>query len=84
MIEELLNRMRLPESRLRDISDLIFHPELQIMDDFLQVVLRYGSPEEINRKAEEARRLPNLLDQVRQSRPEYRNPHSDRKSSHRG
>ena len=71
MIEELVNRMRLPESRLREINDFIFNPELQIMEDFLQVVLRYGSPEEINRKAEEARRLPNLLDQVRRSRPEY-------------
>jgi hypothetical protein len=35
------------------------------------VVAQYGSPEEINRKAEQARQLPALLKRVEQIHPEY-------------
>ena len=35
------------------------------------MVARYGTPEEINRKAQEAGTLPALLDRVRATRPDY-------------
>ncbi len=41
------------------------------MSDFLDVVEKYGTPEEINRKAQDACQLPALLERVRQIRPEY-------------
>ena len=44
------------------------HPDL---NDLLAVVARYGTPEEINRRAREAGALPALLDRVRETRPDY-------------
>jgi hypothetical protein len=44
---------------------------MQVVNDFLAVVEKYGTPEEINQKAQEAQKLPNLLKLVEQSQPEY-------------
>ncbi len=71
MEESLRSSLRIPASRLEAINAVLLDPETRVVNDFLAVVARYGTPEEINRKAEEARRLPNLLRLVREKRPEY-------------
>ena len=45
--------------------------DTQVVNDFLGVVARYGTPEEINQKAQEARQLPNLIQKVTVTKPEY-------------
>lgn len=70
-IQDLRHRLRIPSERLDDLNALLLDPGMQVVSDFLEVVVRYGTPEEINRKAEEAGRLPALLRRVRESRPEY-------------
>jgi len=55
------NKLRIPEARLQEINALLLDPKNQAVNAFLEVVARYGTPEEINRKAAEARKLPNLL-----------------------
>src|SRR3989304_3158102 len=49
MTDPLRERLRISEAHLNEINA------------FLDVVSKYGTPEEINRKAEDARKLPNLL-----------------------
>jgi len=61
MESELRNRLRISENCLQEINDLLLDPNTQVINDFLAVVEKHGSVDEINRKAEEARKLPNLL-----------------------
>lgn len=63
--------LKIPYQRLDDINSVLLNPDTQVVSNFLDVVAKYGTPEEINRKAEEARKLPNLLQQVNESQPGY-------------
>jgi hypothetical protein len=54
-------RLRIPQERLDEVNALLLGPDCRAVNDFLAVVAKYGTPEEINRKAEEARHLPNLM-----------------------
>jgi len=71
MREQLLQRLKIPTDRLDAINAVLLNPDLQVIDDFLKVVEEFGGPEEINRKAQEACLLPNLLKQVEETRPQY-------------
>lgn len=68
---DLRQRLLIPSARLDAINALLLDPDMRVIDDFLAVVARYGSPEEINRQAAAARQLPALLDRVAQTRPDY-------------
>jgi hypothetical protein len=69
--EQLHQSLRIPYDRLDAINTLLLDPETRALNDVLEVVARYGTPEEINRKAEAARALPALLERVKATRPEY-------------
>ena len=71
MNERTRQLLKIDTSRLDDINAILLNPEMRVVNDFLEVVARYGTPEEINRKAAEARQLPNLLRRVEQTHPEY-------------
>jgi hypothetical protein len=66
MASDLRNRLRISNARLDEINALLLDPNTQVVNDFLAVVEKYGTVQEINRKAEEARRLPNLLGRLRE------------------
>lgn len=70
-ISDLQERLHLPSQQLDAINAVLLGTHLHVMQDFLEVVARYGTPEEINAKAQQAGTLPNLLQQVRQAKPEY-------------
>jgi hypothetical protein len=67
----LRHRLAMPANRLDQINAFLLDPEARIVNDLLAVVARYGSPDEINRKAREAGALPALLDRVRTASPDY-------------
>ncbi len=67
----LRDRLAIPADRLDELNAFLLDPDARIVNDLLAVVARYGTPEEINRKAREAGELPALLDRVRETRPEY-------------
>jgi hypothetical protein len=71
MTDNLRTRLRIPSERLDDINRLLLSTDQPVIDDFFAVVARYGTPEEINRKAAEAGRLDALLRRVQSSHPEY-------------
>lgn len=60
-VADLRARLRIPESRLEGINEVLLGPNSRVVDDLLAVVARYGTPEEINAKANEARKLENLM-----------------------
>lgn len=63
--------LAIPYSRLDDINRVILDPEMEVINNFLEVVSKYGSPDEINRKAKEARKYHNLIEKVKHVKPEY-------------
>jgi hypothetical protein len=71
MEEKLRQLLKIPYDRLDDINDVLLNPDMQVVKDILAVVEKYGTPEEINRKAEQARQLPNLLKRVEQTQPKF-------------
>jgi hypothetical protein len=62
---DLRRRLAIPGDRLDELNAFLLDPAARIVNDLLDVVARYGTPEEINRRAREAGRLPALLNRVR-------------------
>lgn len=71
MVENIRHKLRIPYDRLDSINDVLLNPDTAVVNNLLAVIGKYGTPEEINQKAAEARELPNLLKQVEKTRPEY-------------
>jgi len=71
MVEDLRHKLTIPTERLEDINAVLLNPETRVINDFLEVVAKYGTPNEINSMAQEASQLPNLLKKVEATKPEY-------------
>jgi hypothetical protein len=66
MANRLQDRLRISTANLDEINSLLLDPDSQVVRGVLDVVARYGTPEEINRKAAEARQLDNLMARLRE------------------
>lgn len=71
MNADLRQRLQIPADRIEAINEVLLGSQMRVVDDLLAVVAKYGSPEEINRKAAQARQLPALLRKVKESQPDY-------------
>jgi hypothetical protein len=71
MTQDLQELLKIPADRLDAINEILLNPDTKIISAFLDVVKKYGTPEEINRKAAEARKLENLYAKVRATNPAY-------------
>jgi hypothetical protein len=71
MASDLRNRLRISQDRLSEINALLLDPDARIINDFLAVVEKHGTVEEINRKAEQARSLTNLMARLQEIRSPY-------------
>ena len=71
MDEKIRQSLKIPSSRLDDINAVLLNPETKVINDFLAVVAKYGTPEEINRKHLESRKLENLLNKVELKNQDY-------------
>ena len=71
MTDNLRQLLAIPADRLEAINAVLTDPNSQVMNDFLAVVAKYGTPAEINAKHKESRKLENLLKQVEATAPDY-------------
>jgi hypothetical protein len=71
MSADMRKLLQIPTSRLDDINAILLDPKSRVINDFLEVVEKYGTPDEINRKAVEAGSLSTLLERVESSKPEF-------------
>jgi hypothetical protein len=71
MPADLRTRLAIPSKRLDDLNALLLAPDTRVVNDILAVIAKYGTPEEINRKAQAARQLPALLERVKATKSEY-------------
>jgi len=67
----LRERLTIPPNRLDEINSILLDPNQRVISDFLAVVEKYGTPEEINAKHHEARKLENLLKKAESTKPEH-------------
>jgi hypothetical protein len=73
MDENIRQLLKIDYSRLDALNDILLDPDMKVINNFLEVVRKYGTPEEINRKSEIAGQLDSLLKKVESSKPEYLN-----------
>jgi hypothetical protein len=71
MDEKYRRLLKIPYDRLDEVNALLMDVDQRVINDFLKVVERYGTPDEINQKAQQARQLPELLKKVENTQPEY-------------
>lgn len=71
MTSDLRQRLKIPYDRLDDINAILLDQDMRVVNDFLDVIARYGSPEDINRQAQAARHLPTLLSKIEAANPEH-------------
>ena len=67
----LRERLKIGSSVVEEINRFLLDPDSSIINAMLQVVAKYGTPEEINAKAREAQQLPNLIGKLRNMESPY-------------
>jgi len=65
--------LAIPHDRLDAINSVLLDPNSRVLKAFLDVVSKYGTPEEINRKHAVSRRYENLLKHVQTREPKHVN-----------
>lgn len=72
MDEKYRKLLAIPQDRLDAINKVLMDPNSNVMQAFLEVVSKYGTPEEINRKHVESRKLDNLMRKALAANPDHR------------
>ena len=70
-MKDLREKLKISAAQLDEINALLLDPSTQVINDFLEVVAKYGTVEEINRKAIEARSLPDLMARLKETGSPY-------------
>jgi hypothetical protein len=68
---DLRNLLSIPIDRLNCINAVLVDPGEKVINDFLDIVAKYGTPEEINRKHHASRKLNYLMQIVGERAPVY-------------
>ena len=71
MDTKLRKQLKIPASNLAAINDLLLDPKSKLVNDVLEVIAKHGTIDEINRKSEEARKLPSLMKRLREMNSPY-------------
>ncbi len=69
-MNETQKLLKISPDKLKAINAVFLDPNMQIMKDFFDVVAKYGTPKEINRKHRAARRMENLFKRVEERNPD--------------
>ncbi len=67
---DLQKLLKISPDKLKSVNAVFLDADMQVMKDFLDVVAKYGTPQEINRKHRQARKLENLFKLVQERQPE--------------
>ncbi|MBI2332695.1 MAG: hypothetical protein HYU84_11150 [Chloroflexi bacterium] len=66
-------RLKISTDKLKAFNTVLLDEDMRVMKDFLAVVAKYGTPEEINKKHRAARKMENLFKLVEERNPAYIN-----------
>jgi len=71
MSKDIRKKLVIDERRLNEINNFLMDSNNKAINDFLAVVNKYGSPEEINQKAREAGKVENLMQRLKDKNSPY-------------
>src|SRR5699024_12469769 len=71
MSDDLRQLLHIKTSDLEAINSALVNPDNELVNRLLSVVEKYGTPDEINRKAEAARSLPGLMERLQRAGSPY-------------
>ncbi|MCL5612357.1 MAG: hypothetical protein M1485_07390 [Chloroflexi bacterium] len=71
MSSNLQTLLKIPNNRLEAVNAVLLDPDSRVMKNFFEIVAKYGTPQEINLKHRESRRLQNLFKLVEAKAPDY-------------
>lgn len=64
-------KLKISQDALNSINEFLVDENNPLINNLLELIEKYGGIEEINKKAENARKLDNLLEKVEKIKPEY-------------
>jgi hypothetical protein len=70
-MNDLRKQLTISRNRLDEINQLLADPKNPLVTGLLEIVKRYGGPEKINRQADDARQLDNLILRLREQKSPY-------------
>jgi len=70
-MSDLRQQLAIDEAHVRRVNDFLLDPGSEVINEFLEIVEKHGGPEAINRKAEEARKLQNLMGRLKDAGSSY-------------
>ena len=70
-MSDLRNLLKIADNRLAEINALLTDPGNELINELLEVIEEYGGPQAINRKAEEAGKLENLMTGLKKAKSPY-------------
>ncbi len=70
-MSDLRGLLNIADSRLAEINALLTDPGNELVNELLAVIESFGGPQEINRKAQEAAKLDNLMAGLQEAKSPY-------------
>ncbi len=67
----LIDKLKITDENLKNVNDFLLDPENPLFKSFIEIVNKYGTPEEINKKAKEAGKLENLMNRLKEKNSPY-------------
>jgi len=67
---DLQKLLKISPDKLKAVNSVFLDPDSQVMKNFFDVVAKYGTPQEINRKHRAARKMENLFKIVQERNPD--------------
>ena len=68
---DIKKNLLISDDKLKAINNFLIKEDNPVIDNLLAIVDKYGSVDEINKKANEARQLDNLLAKLEKKKPDY-------------
>ena len=70
-MSDLRNLLKISDNRLEEINALLTDPGNELINELLEAIEEFGGPDEINRKAQEAAKLENLMARLKEAKSPY-------------
>jgi len=64
MNNDIRKKLAIEKKRLDEINNFLIDPNNKLITDILNVVEKYGTPSEINKKSQNARKIENLMSRL--------------------
>ncbi|MGA7605940.1 MAG: hypothetical protein WCA79_08460, partial [Anaerolineales bacterium] len=69
-MSDLQKLLKISPDKVKAVNSVFLDPDSQVMKNFFEVVAKYGTPQEINRKHRAARKMENLFKIVQERNPD--------------